>query len=329
MKLFSSVLLSFALLLTSVISQTSEESPELKEATALTESVVKLYNERKFDEALPLAKRALEIREGLLPRNDPRVSVSLSYLADVYKARRDYGAAKSTLQRLLQVQEERSGPNDVSLARTLERLGLLHLSDAEDAKAEERFKQALQIKEKALKADDVQIADTLVGLGTVYRARSDFDRGAPLFKRALTIYAQRAGVNSPAFQQTGAGFSCLAYETLHREAIKDLDEIWKRFAPAGSPAESPYTTMNGKALSLPKPAYPDHARLRRISGVVVVKVVIDENGRVINAYDLCQGSPYLMPGALESARNARFEPPRISGQPVQLEGTITYRFVAQ
>jgi len=45
------------------VAQSSQESPELKEAATLTESVVTLFNERKFDEALPLAKRALEIRE--------------------------------------------------------------------------------------------------------------------------------------------------------------------------------------------------------------------------------------------------------------------------
>ena len=324
-----SVLLCFALLLSAFIPQSPEESPELKEATALTESVVKLSREGKLDEALPLAKRALEIRERLLPRTDPRVALSLSYLADLYRARRDYGAAKNVLQRLLQIQEEQSGPTDPGLARTLERLALTHLSDGEPSKAEGEYKRALQLKEKALGPDDVQIADTLVGLGTVYRAQNNFKSGAPIFKRALTIYAQRSGVKSPAFRQAGEGFSCLAHETMNRDAIKDLDEIWKQFAPPGSQSESPYATLNGKALSLPKPVYPEAARVRRISGVVVIKVEIDENGRVSNAYDLCQGSPYLTPGAIESARNARFEPVKVSGQPVKVEGAIMYRFVAQ
>ena len=74
------------------VAQSSQESPELKEATALTDSVVTLFNERKFDEALPLARRALEIRERLLPAGDPQISTSLSYLADVYIAKRSYAA---------------------------------------------------------------------------------------------------------------------------------------------------------------------------------------------------------------------------------------------
>lgn len=124
-------------------------------------------------------------------------------------------------------------------------------------------------------------------------------------------------------------FSCLAHETLNRDEVKDLDEIWKRFAPASSSSESPYTTLNGKALSLPKPFYPEEARFRRAAGVVVVRVSIDESGRVTSARDMCQGSPFLSPGALESARNAKFEPAKVSGQAVKAEGIISYRFVAQ
>ncbi len=329
MKLLSPALLSFALLLSPFITQSPEESPELKDAATLTEAVVKLSREQKFDEALPLAKRALEIREKLLPRTDPRVATSLSYLADLYRVKRDNGNARNVLQRLLQIQEERSGPTDDSLARTHERLALIHLSEGDVGKAEESYKRALGVKEKVLGPDDVQVADTLVGLGAVYRACNDFKFGAPVFKQALTIYAQRAGVNSPPFQQTAEGFSCLAHETLNRDAVKDLDEIWKRFAPAGSPSESPYTTLNGKALSLPKPAYPEEARFRRTAGVVVVKVSIDESGRVTSARDMCQGSPFLKTGALESARNAKFEPAKVNGQAVKAEGIISYRFVAQ
>ena len=69
MKILS--LLVTLLLLINASSQ--EELPELKEASALSESVSKLFYEKKFEEALPLAKRALEIRQRLLPRTHPQV----------------------------------------------------------------------------------------------------------------------------------------------------------------------------------------------------------------------------------------------------------------
>lgn len=54
----------------------SQEPPELQEAAKLTASVEKLFNEKKFDEALPPAKRALQLREKLSPGNSSRASGS-------------------------------------------------------------------------------------------------------------------------------------------------------------------------------------------------------------------------------------------------------------
>ena len=41
--------------------------------------------------------------------------------------------------------------------------------------------------------------------------------------------------------------------------------------------------LNGTAVSLPSPGYPDTARKMRASGMVTVDVVIDEEGKVISA----------------------------------------------
>lgn len=309
--------------------QSAQESTELKEATTLTESVVALAKEGKFNEALPLAKRALEIRERLLPRNDPLIGASLSYLADLYRAKRDYGMAKATLQRLLQMQQEQVGSDDASVARVVERLALVHLSEGNLGKAEDEYKRALEIKEKKFGPDSIHVADTLTGLATVYRASNNFSRGAPLFKRALAIYGKQSGVESPAFHEASEGFSCFAHETGNRDEMKALEEIWKQFAPPGSPPESPYSQLNAKALSLPKPDYPGEAKVRRVSGTVIMKVRIDENGRVVSVRDMCQGPPLLVPGSLAAVRNARFKPATISGKPVPVDGIVTYRYVWQ
>jgi tetratricopeptide (TPR) repeat protein len=175
MKVVFILLLTSLFSSTAVISQSAQEPPELAEATELTKSVVKLFKEDKFDEALPLAKRALEIRERLLPRTDPRITMSLGYVGDVYMAKSDYENAKKTFERLLQLQEEQGGPNDVKLASTLDRLAVLYNRDRKPAKTEELYQRALALREKALGLDDVQVADTYYALGQFYRIRKDFD----------------------------------------------------------------------------------------------------------------------------------------------------------
>jgi protein TonB len=86
--------------------------------------------------------------------------------------------------------------------------------------------------------------------------------------------------------------------------------------------------LNGKAISLPKPAYPPIARQAHASGTVVVQVTIDENGGVISARAV-SGHPLLQAVAVAAARGARFSPTKLSGQPVKVTGVITYNFVAQ
>lgn len=86
--------------------------------------------------------------------------------------------------------------------------------------------------------------------------------------------------------------------------------------------------LNGKALSLPKPAYPPIAKAAHASGTVTVQVTIDENGSVISAHAL-SGHPLLQAVAVAAARGAKFSPTKLSGQPVKVTGVITYNFVAQ
>ena len=80
--------------------------------------------------------------------------------------------------------------------------------------------------------------------------------------------------------------------------------------------------LNGKAISLPRPAYPPIARAAHASGTVVVQVTIDENGNVISAHAV-SGHPLLQAVAVAAARGARFSPTKLSGQPVKVTGVIT------
>ena len=83
--------------------------------------------------------------------------------------------------------------------------------------------------------------------------------------------------------------------------------------------------LNGKALSLPAPVYPEIARRSRTSGKVEVEVVVDENGKVISARAV-SGPPTLREVAAEAASRARFSPTKLSGQPVKIVGRIDYNF---
>jgi periplasmic protein TonB len=100
--------------------------------------------------------------------------------------------------------------------------------------------------------------------------------------------------------------------------------------PKATPPRAPISggVLNGKALSLPKPPYPQIAKAAHASGTVVVQVLIDENGNVVSARAV-SGHPLLQAVAVAAARGARFSPTKLSGQPVKVTGVIQYNFVAQ
>lgn len=86
--------------------------------------------------------------------------------------------------------------------------------------------------------------------------------------------------------------------------------------------------LNGKATSLPQPAYPPIAKAAHASGSVSVQVLVDESGNVLTA-SAVSGHPLLKQSAVQAARQAKFRPTLLSGQPVKVTGIIVYNFAAQ
>ncbi len=84
--------------------------------------------------------------------------------------------------------------------------------------------------------------------------------------------------------------------------------------------------LNGKAISLPKPAYPPAARAVRAEGAVQMQVLIDEDGNLFSAAAV-SGHPLLRGAARQAACGVKFSPTILSGKPVKVMGIITYKFV--
>jgi len=83
--------------------------------------------------------------------------------------------------------------------------------------------------------------------------------------------------------------------------------------------------LNGTAVSLPPPLYPDAAKRMRTQGVVTVEVILDEAGKVVSA-NATSGPQILRDAATQAALKARFSPTKLSGQPVKVSGVINYKF---
>src|SRR5207237_2724353 len=86
--------------------------------------------------------------------------------------------------------------------------------------------------------------------------------------------------------------------------------------------------LASKVISLPQPPYPIMAKQIRAQGSVNVQILVDERGKVVSAQAV-SGHPLLTSAAREAALRARFTPTLLNGQPVKVQGVITYNFVLQ
>lgn len=90
----------------------------------------------------------------------------------------------------------------------------------------------------------------------------------------------------------------------------------------------PSSVLISKVISLPQPPYPIMAKQTGTHGPVNIQILVDEQGKVISA-QVVSGHPMLNPAARDAAMRARFTPTVLNGQPVKIQGVITYNFVLQ
>jgi TonB family protein len=303
----------------------------LAEAAQLSGTVVKLYNEGQYDKAVPLAKRAVELREQALGPDHELVQAALLNLAEIYTAKKKYGEAQKLVERLLKTYEKTLGPEDLGVAVFLNKLGFLTYVQGDFSKSETAYKRALAIREKATGRDNKEFAISLFTLAELYRFTARVAKAEPLYEEAAVLLLKLLGPADPDYLKVKDKYFCIAYlarDGNRDQRIKDFSSKLRVTAPI-QVDKVEGGVLNGQAISLPKPAYPDDARSARAQGTVVIKVTVDEQGNVMDAWDMCGANPLLAKPALEAARAARFTPTTLSGRPVKVSGVITYNFVVR
>ena len=316
-------------------------SKELEEAAELIRKVVKLYGERKYEEGLPLAKRALEIREKALSPNHQLVINAQVNLAEVYIALRKFRDAESPLDRA--VKSYRTGnPNDVRLADLLLRKALVEYAVGDSASAQSAYEESLRINEKVFGVDSARTDNSLLMLAEFHQFAGDDEKAATYFLRLISVREKATGPNqNEQLIDALSRYACLLGK-LKKQA--EAEKMHARIAslrlkaPVVDPRPDSNSTdkeaflaggvLNGKALSLAKPDYPEEARISRISGMVVVQVWIDETGNVRRACAI-SGNSKLRRAAEVAAYQSKFSPTKLSGIPVKITGVITYNFVSR
>jgi CHAT domain-containing protein/Tfp pilus assembly protein PilF len=169
------------------------QTPEPDESAQLDQQVSKLTREGKYDEAIPLAERAVALREKALGAEHLDVARSLNDLAVLYYNKHDYSHAEPLLLRALSIREKVLGPEHRTVASSLHNLAVLYHDKGDYVRAEPAFVRVLAIREKALGTEHLTVAASLFTLAEFYRGREEYARAEPLYRRALAIREKALG----------------------------------------------------------------------------------------------------------------------------------------
>jgi len=99
--------------------------------------------------------------------------------------------------------------------------------------------------------------------------------------------------------------------------------------PAASACIGPVTpNLHSNPLTAPSPDFPIRSRLKHESGVVILRVVVGEDGRVDEiSVQRSSGFPALDEAALTAVRKWRWSPTIKDGRPTAITGTIGVNMV--
>ncbi|HEV2706558.1 MAG TPA: TonB family protein [Pyrinomonadaceae bacterium] len=321
--------------------ETSVQSTELAEAREQSARASKLFGERKLDEAEAAAKRSVTLYEKAAGADHLALVTPLTTLAGVNVLKHKDDAAEPLYKRALAIYEKRGQAETGNAATIIDELGFLRFRKGDHEAAAQLFERSLAIREKLYGVDHPNLFKSLFNLANIYTVRRRIEKADPLYERGIAILEKLPPHQNPSAVRELRNYACISISNKRPEAFRRAMDLATRLenpelAAANERREKEFKekgaeldgegVLKGHVVNKPQPVYPESAKSARISGTVIVAVVVDETGRVTHAEALC-GHPTLAKASVEAARRARFAPTLLSGQPVKVTGTITYDFV--
>lgn len=178
-----------------------------------------------YTDSEPLLRKALEIREEHLGKENLQVAESFFSIAVLYEQKGKYKEAEHFSRDALEIREAALAPDDPDVAESLHNLALIIHKQGNFDEAEPLYKRALEIREKALGSNHPDVSESLRDLGVLYYMKGQYNEAEPLYRRALMI---RESILGPDHPDVGRNLNSLAalYYTLGR--YNEAEPLYKR-----------------------------------------------------------------------------------------------------
>lgn len=320
-----------------VFNLANAQTSQKDEAERLSIEAVKLFKAGKYKEAVPIAEKVVELREKEFGANHFKTGEALSNLGSIQRANGDNKEAEKTFERAIALYEANPAltvNSRKTLAQMLEIVGFLKFGNNKSEKAAEFYQRALQEHEKIFGQDSPESVNSLWSLANIYQGKRDYKNAEIMYRRVLEIRVKNFGLRNSETSDAKARYECTSAKNENSAEAKKLLETLGFNNPVAKNTDQTSRTpkiidagvVNGKAISLAKPAYPLEARSTRASGAVMVQITINEEGKVIFACAF-KGNKLLYEASEGAAYQSVFSPTTIAGNPVKVTGVVVYNFV--
>ena len=177
------------------IAKASEQ--ELALATQLYYQAVTLNDQKKFQEALPLLKKSLALREHVLGPEHELVAESLNILGETQINLGQIDIAIQLFKRALTINEKIFGESNFDTGLYAFNLGVAYNKLNQFDNALPFFERALAISRRLFGNEHTYTATVLNMIATNYQSLAQYKQALILFKQVLTIREEINGFNSP------------------------------------------------------------------------------------------------------------------------------------
>jgi len=199
-----------------------------KQIDQLDSSVISLYEEGLYEEAIEYASRSAELTGQAVGQQHQDFAARLNILAMLYTSMGDYAAAKRLYKQAMDIYSVALGEQHPDFAASLSNMAMLYKSMGDYAAAEPFCKQAMEIRRTALGEQHPDFATSLNNLALLYESRGEYAAAEPLLKQAMEIYCAALGEQHPLFAQSLNNLALLydsmgeyaAAEPLYKQALE-------------------------------------------------------------------------------------------------------------
>ena len=159
-----------------------------QELQQLSQQISQLYQQGRYEEAIPLQARSLSMYRRLHQGIHSDLATAIGNLALLYDRAGQSLQAESYYQQALEMRQQLFTGDHSSIALSLNNLAAFYDRQGNYEEAQPLFQRALEMYQRLHPEDHLNVAASLDNLGLTYIRQGKYKEAEPLLKQALAMY---------------------------------------------------------------------------------------------------------------------------------------------